>query len=85
MLAIAALAPRPGQPAIYFELSSTHRHPALDWALARGATVIGTGPAGGIVLARTPPGLALRAARAGALALAVPAFLCTQPESKTNG
>lgn len=85
VIAIAAFAPRAGQPAIYLELLPSRHHPALDWALANGAYVIGTGPAGGLVLARTPPDLALRAAREGALAFAVPAFMCIQPESRING
>jgi hypothetical protein len=81
VIAACAFAPRAGQAAIYLPLAPVRHPQALDWALAHGASVMGSGPAGGLILGQTPPGLMLRAAAEGTLVLAVPSFLCRQPES----
>ncbi|MFM9935337.1 MAG: hypothetical protein ACKVOL_03965 [Novosphingobium sp.] len=47
VLLACALAPRTGQAAIYLPLVAAPHHEVLDWALAHGALVMGTGPAGG--------------------------------------
>ena len=80
-IGIAEFAPRQGLATLYLPLAPTSRHSALDWALRHGSYVIGTGPVGGLLLGGAPPELALRAAREGALAIAVPSFLCRQTES----
>ena len=85
VIAVAAFAPRPGLATFYLPLVPAHHHPALDWALAHGAYVMGTGPAGGLILGGTPPELALRSVREGTLAIAVPSFLCRQTESPNHG
>ena len=85
VVAASAFAPRAGQAAVYLPLFPASQHPALDWALAHGAYVMGTGPAGGLILGHAPSGLTLRAAHDGTLVLAVPSFLCRQAESLNNG
>lgn len=85
VIAACALAPRAGQAAIYLPLAPVRHPQALDWALAHGASVMGSSPAGGLILGQTPPGLMLRAAAEGTLVLAAPAFLCRQPESRNHG
>jgi hypothetical protein len=85
VVAMAELAPRPGLPTLYLPLMQANRHAALDWALAHGAALNGTGPLGGLVLTAPPPGFGLRALREGALAIAVPSFLCQSPETRPHG
>ncbi|MBX9885716.1 MAG: hypothetical protein K2X68_12175 [Novosphingobium sp.] len=85
VVALAELAPRPGLAALYLPLVPARHHAALDWALARGAALNGTGPLGGLVLTAPPPGLGLRALREGALAIAIPSFLCQPPKAPSHG
>jgi len=80
-IAVAEFAPRPGIATLYLPLAPARHHPALDWAIAHGSYVMGTGPAGGLILGGAQPGFAFRAAGEGALAVAVPSFLCRQSES----
>jgi hypothetical protein len=85
VVALAELAPRPGLAALYVPVLPAPHRPALDWALAHGATLNGKGPLGGMILTSPPPGLGMRALREGALAVAVPAFLCQSPKARSNG
>jgi hypothetical protein len=77
-LLVADLAPRPGLATLYLPLVPAARRPALNWALGHGGYVIGAGPAGGLILGGIRADLTLRAAREGALALAIPSALCRQ-------
>ncbi len=83
VIALAEFAPRPGLAALYLPLGSNH-HAALDWALAHGGAIGGAGPFGGLILNTPPPGLGLRALSDGALALAIPSFLCQPPENPAH-
>lgn len=83
VLALAEFAPRPGLAALYLPLGGG-RHAALDWALAHGAAISGAGPLGGLILNAPPPGLGLRAFSEGALAVAIPSFLCQPPETPAH-
>jgi hypothetical protein len=80
-IAVAEFTPRPGLATLYLPLAPARQHPALEAALAQGSYIMGTGPAGGLILGGAQPGLVLQAAREGALAVAVPSFLCRQPDS----
>jgi hypothetical protein len=81
VVAVAAIAPRPGLATLYLPLLPASHRPALGWALAHGGYVMGAGPAGGLILGGAQADLMLRAPGEGALALAVPSSLCRQPES----
>ncbi|OYU35304.1 hypothetical protein [Novosphingobium sp. PASSN1] len=85
VVALAELAPRPGLAALYLPLLPAHRHAALDWALANGAALNGKGPLGGLILTAPPPGLGTRALREGALAIAIPTFLCQPSKAPPHG
>jgi len=85
VVAVAELAPRPGLAALYVPILPVQRHAALDWALAHSAALGGKGPLGGMILTAPPPGLGMQALREGALALAIPAFLCQSPKARPNG
>ncbi|KUR70719.1 hypothetical protein AQZ52_12780 [Novosphingobium fuchskuhlense] len=85
VVAVAELAPRPGLAALYLPLTSARRHAALDWALQNGAAIGGYGPFGGLILNAPPPGLATRALREGALAIAIPPYLCQPPKALSHG
>ncbi len=85
VVAVAELAPRPGLAALYVPFVPASRHAALDWALAHGAALNGTGPLGGLILTAPPPGLGARALREGALAIAIPSFLCQPPKASLHG
>ena len=85
VVAVAELAPRPGLAALYLPLLARQRHAALDWALAHGAALNGPGPLGGLILTAPPTGLAARAFRDGALAIAIPSILCQPPEPRPHG
>jgi hypothetical protein len=83
VIALADFAPRPGLAALYLPLGGG-RHAALDWALAHGAAIGGAGPLGGLILDTPPPGLGLRALSEGALAVAIPSFLCQPRDTRSD-
>ncbi|GEN98473.1 hypothetical protein NSE01_03060 [Novosphingobium sediminis] len=85
VIAMAELAPRPGLATLHVPVLPPARHAALDWALARGAAISGSGPFGGLILANSPTGFGARAFREGALALAIPSLLCQPPETHPHG
>lgn len=85
VVALAELAPRPGLAALYLPILRKEHHAALDWALENGAALNGSGPFGGLVLMSPPPGLGTRALREGALAIAIPSFLCQPPKAPPHG
>lgn len=85
VVAMAELAPRPGLAALYLPVLPHARPAALDWALARGAAISGSGPLGGLILTNPPAGFGARAFRDGALALAIPALLCQPPKAPPHG
>lgn len=74
---LTALAPRAGAATLYLPIAANRHDPVMAWALANGARIAGSGPAGSLVLVRTRPGFGWRAFKHGALAIAVPEFLCT--------
>ncbi len=76
-LFLTALAPRAGAATLYLPLATARHDPAMAWALAHGARIAGSGPAGSVVLVRTRSGFAWRALQNGALAIAVPEILCS--------
>lgn len=84
VVALAELAPRPGLAALYLPLTP-NRHHALGWALAHGASLNGRGPFGGLILATSPRGLGLRALGEGALAIAIPSYLCQPRKAPPHG
>ena len=85
VVAVAELAPRPGQAALYVPFLPGSQHAALDWALENGAALNGTGPLGGLILMSPPRGLGARALREGALAVAIPSFLCQPSKASPHG
>lgn len=84
VVAMAELAPRPGLAALYLPILPKPHRAALDWALAHGAALNGRGPYGGLILTNPPTGFGARALREGALAIAIPRFLCQSPETRTH-
>ncbi|WP_298194796.1 hypothetical protein [Novosphingobium sp.] len=85
VVAVAELAPRPGLAALYVPFVPGSPRAALDWALENGAKLNGAGPFGGLILISPPPGLGMRAMREGALAVAIPSFLCQPPKASPHG
>lgn len=85
VVALAELAPRPGLAALYLPVMPAAGNTALDWALAHGATISGSGPLGGLILTDPPRGFGARAFREGALALAIPSLLCQSPDIPPHG
>lgn len=86
VIALAELAPRPGLAALYLPLAVADRHPtALAWALRNGASLNGPGPYGGLILTSPPADFGARALREGALAIAIPSFLCQPTEPRPHG
>lgn len=85
VVAFAECTPRPGAAALYLPLVPARQHGALAWALAHGAALNGPGRFGGQILIAPPSGFAARALGEGALAIAIPSFLCQPPETRSHG
>ncbi len=85
VVAIAEFAPRSGTAALYLPLVPATHHTALTWALANGGALNGPGRFSGQILIAPPPGFAARALSEGALAIAIPSFLCQPPETRSHG
>jgi len=85
VIAACAFAPRGGEAAIHLPLLPVRHQQAPRLGAAHGASVMGSGPTGGLILGQTLPGLMLRAAAVGTLVLAVLSFQCRQSENRNHG
>jgi hypothetical protein len=76
LFAVVALVPQPGSGTLLIPIRQEAREPALDWALGHGATIMGNGPVGGVLLIGVQPEFGWHALYEGALAIRVPKSLC---------